>query len=416
MGTLAALLGIALSAHVVSVDRYPLRKGCGTDEPVVAHLNRGDPVEIRFRLAGSGGGCYKVRVRSGGQELEGYVSGDALSDVEEFDRARRAAPMAEGPAVIRAEGTRVVQSAAAGGAQELGARAAQLIQANRPREALDLLERAIRSTPQDPGLLSLAGFAAYRADRTRLAVEYWEKALALKPNRAVQRVYEAARRELDEDRSGQKLVGTRFALRYNPGQMKPETARRIVAMLEQEWSRISMELGCRTEERIVAIVQTPEEYRRTTDAAEWSAGQYKHGRIRVAASDQTRLDERTRQIFSHELVHACMARLGEFPVWLHEGLAQKLSGERLGAAEREMVRRMAAQGQLPRLENLSQTWARMSPLHAKVAYSTALMAIELFFQEHPALGARNLLHNPRLVAQMQRELDRRLQSLQASRR
>ncbi len=415
MGTLAALLGIALSAHVVSIDDYPLRRGCAPDEPVVAHLKRGDPVEIRFRLAGSGGGCYKVRVQSGEQVLEGYVSADALSDVEAFDEARRAAPVASAPAIIRAEGSGVVQSAAAGGAQDLGARAAQLIQENRPREALNLLERAIRSAPRDPGLLSLAGFAAYRADHARLAVEYWEEALALKPNPSVRRMYEAAKRELEEDRSGRKLFGTRFALRYNPGQMKPETARRIVAMLEQEWSRIAMELGCRTEERIVAIVQTPEEYRRTTDAAEWSAGQY-NGRIRVAASDQTRLDERTRRIFAHELVHACLAGLGKFPVWLHEGLAQKLSGERLGAYEREMVRRMAAQGQLPRLENLSQTWARMSPLHAKVAYSTALMAIELFLEEHPALGARNLVHNPNLVAQMQQELDRRLQSLQAARR
>jgi len=44
------------------------------------------------------------------------------------------------------------------------------------------------------------------------------------------------------------------------------------------------------------------------------------------------------------------------------------------------------------------------------------MAIELFLEEHPALGARNLVHNPNLVAQMQQELDRRLQSLQAARR
>jgi len=39
----------------------------------------------------------------------------------------------------------------------------------------------------------------------------------------------------------------------------------------------------------------------------------------------------TRQVFAHELVHACLANIGSWPAWLHEGLAQKLSGEPVSA-------------------------------------------------------------------------------------
>jgi len=246
-------------------------------------------------------------------------------------------------------------------------------------------------------------------------MDYWRKSLALQPSAAVERLYQKAELEAKEDKSGEKLVGARFLLRYNREQMSAETGRQIVTMLDREFARVSQQLGCRLDERIVAIVQTPEEYQRTTNAAEWSAGQYT-GRIRISAADQSELDERTRKIFSHEIVHACLAGLGNFPIWLHEGLAQKISGETLSGRQEQVIRQMASSGQLPKLKNLSQTWARMSTLHASVAYSTALAAIDLFDEHHSGLGVRNLLRNPRMLPQIEADLDLRLQRLEISRR
>ena len=38
------------------------------------------------------------------------------------------------------------------------------------------------------------------------------------------------------------------------------------------------------------------------------------------------------RVFAHEVVHSCLANLGSWPPWLHEGLAQKMSGDQLRQA------------------------------------------------------------------------------------
>lgn len=407
MGPVWAILSVALATHAVSVDQYPLRQGCDAQDRVIAHLRAGDPVEIRFALAGGSGTCYKVAVSSGDKTLQGYVSADAIAGVEEFEQARRAAPSTSLRPMPRADAQAIRKGAARNGYQDPGAKAARLLDQNRPNEALEVLETTLRVNRRDAGLLSLAGYAAYRGDDMRLAMEYWEESLEMHPNPAVERLYKIAEREVQEDKSGQKLIGMRFMLRYNRDQMDAATARQVVTMLDREYARISAQLGCRAEERMVAIVQSPAEYRKTTDTAEWSGGQF-NGRIRVAVMDQNQLGEKTRRAFSHELVHACLAGLGNYPIWLHEGLAQNLSGETLTASQLAAVKKLAHSGQLPSLDKLSQTWSRMSSLHASVAYSTALAAIELFHQHHSGLGVRNLLRNHHLLPQITAELDHRL--------
>ena len=407
MGPFSALLTIALASHAVSVDQYPLREGCEAGDKVVARLSRGDPVQIRFAVAGGSGACYKVAVQSGEQELQGWVSADAIANIDQFEQARRNGRSTNVPQTLRSDMDDIQRSVAGRGIDDPGVQASRLLSKNRPNEALEIVERYLKVNRRDASLLSLAGYAAYRADNMRLAMDYWKESLAMHRNPSVERLYKVAERELREDKSGEKLVGTQFLLRYNRDQMDAGTAGHVVNLLDREFLRISQELGCRIDERIVAIAQSPEEYQRTTDAAEWSGGHY-NGRIRVAMMDQSRLGENTRRAFSHELVHACLAQLGDVPAWLHEGLAQKLSGKTLAPTRLAMVKRLAAQGQLPNLANLSQTFSRMSTTHATVAYSTALAAVELFYQHHSGLGVRNLLRNPHMLSQITADLDQRL--------
>jgi hypothetical protein len=74
-----------------------------------------------------------------------------------------------------------------------------------------------------------------------------------------------------------------------------DQARTLVPILDSEFTRVSEALGCRSEERLTAIVQTPEAYRQSMGAAEWSGGQF-DGRIRVALLEKTPGDL-TRQTF-----------------------------------------------------------------------------------------------------------------------
>lgn len=157
---------------------------------------------------------------------------------------------------------------------------------------------------------------------------------------------------------------------------------------------------------MTAIVQTPEAYRQSTGAAEWSGGQY-DGRIRVALLESTP-GEHTRQTFAHEIVHACLAKTGDWPAWLHEGLAQKLSGQVIPAGPRAQVKKMARDGELPGLQQMGSSWSRLSGDHAALAYTTALIAIEHLYEAYGNTGVRNLLQNPASLARVAAEIDSRL--------
>jgi hypothetical protein len=198
-----------------------------------------------------------------------------------------------------------------------------------------------------------------------------------------------------------------FALRYEGETLPVDTARAVVATLDDEFSRIGTQLGCRTDERIVAVVQSREAYLRTTGAAEWSGGQY-DGRIHVAWTEGG-LGAETRRKLAHELVHACLTNLStSWPAWLQEGLAQKLSGESLTPAAREQIRKLAGGQQIPRLENLGQNWSRLSADNARVAYYLALGAAEALYDKYGEYGVRNMLNNPQTVQQVTAELDKKL--------
>jgi len=144
-----------------------------------------------------------------------------------------------------------------------------------------------------------------------------------------------------------------------------------------------------------------------TGAPEWSGGRY-DGKIRIPIFDRKQPVARTRQVFAHELVHACLANIGPWPSWLHEGLAQRLSGGTLQPEIIEAVRMLAKQGKLPKLSGLGQSWGYKSSAEAQLAYGMSLMAVDLFFQYHSGMGIRNLLNNPDALARVTEDLDKRL--------
>ena len=112
----------------------------------------------------------------------------------------------------------------------------------------------------------------------------------------------------------------------------------MTAVLDQEFIRISQELGCSAEERVIAIVQSRDAYRKSTDSAEWSGGQF-DGKIRVPVFDPKVLDRSMLRSLAHETAHACLTMLGHWPAWLQEGIAQKLSGDSLSRGPDEEDRR-----------------------------------------------------------------------------
>ena len=403
------LLVSVLLALTVKQDRTPLRSGCDADSGVVTTLAAGSPLTVRYALAGENIPCYKVAAESQGKVVEGYLSANAMEGLEDFENGRRDAAwldMAQVMAAIRSSTAGLPSLKSGAATQGLADRAVQLIQASQPAKALELLEPEIR-TRKDPGLLALAGVAAWRSDDSRRALELWRGSLNLQPNPDLESLYRRVERETKGDQSADRLYGTRVLLRYDAATVPVDTARQMVAALDQEYARISGELGCYAEERIVAIIQSQDAYRKTTDAAEWNAGQY-DGRIRVPVLGGQGMDASMRRVLAHETTHACLTMMGRWPAWFQEGVAQKLSGDSLTPAVRRKLAAMAHEGKLPRLGNLKQDWSRLDTEHALAAYAVSLAAVELLYENYGRDGVCNLVRNPDRLESVTADLNRRL--------
>jgi hypothetical protein len=397
------LLSLFLLAVTVKQDRVALRDGCDADAQTTATLPLGASVTIRYALSGADTPCYKVSAEADGKTLEGFLPASALEGLEGFQQGLREAAWPDLTQVMGA----VRSSLAPGmGMAAVMETATGLIESSRAGKALQLLESQPQ-TRKNPALLALAGVAAWRGDDDRKALEYWRASLDLQPNQDIENLYRRVQRELNGDQSTEKLYGMRVSLRYEPKAIPVDTARQMLTALDQEFARISFELGCNTDERIVAIAQSRDAYRKSTDAAEWNGGQF-DGRIRVPLFDGQGLDAAMRRTLAHETTHACLSMLGRWPAWLQEGLAQKLSGDTVSPALRQKLIAWAGEGKLPRLGNLGQDWSRLDTEHAVAAYGLSLAATELFYQNYGGDGVRNLLHNPARLDAVTADLDQHL--------
>jgi tetratricopeptide (TPR) repeat protein len=390
-------------------DQTPLRSGCDATAQTITNLPAGTSVDIRFRLS-DGSDCFKVSAILDGKLVMGYVPASVLAGLEQFERGRTSAASADTLRELRPMEAASQKLIVHSGDLSLE-RASQLLAANQPAQALELLEPAVKRHRNDSNVLLLAGLAAYRSDQLRAAIGYWKESLELSPNETLARVYERVRREAAADQSGEKLLGMHIALRYEGEALPSDTARAILSTLDEDYSRISAQLGCSSDERIVAIVQSRDAYLRGTGAAEWSGGEY-DGRIHIAWTEGKQVGPQMRRALAHELVHACLTGIpsgtSPWPAWLQEGLAQKLSGDQLSSASRNQLHELAAARQIPRLEDLHQDWSQLSIENARLAYNLALAAADALYENYSSSGIRNVVNNPQRLPQVAAELDRKL--------
>jgi hypothetical protein len=400
---MTVLLSLFLMIVAVKQPATPLRDGCSADSDVLATLDAGAPVKIRYALAGESVPCYKVAIESRGKTLEGFLPASAIAGLDEFEKGLRDASWADASLVLGAIRSAVQQMPALAG---VSTQAAGLIASSQPGKALELLENELRKK-SDPNLLALAGLAAWKADDPQRALVYWKNSLDSEPNPDLERLYHRVEKETAGDQSTAKLYGLRVLLRYDATLVPVETARQMVNALDTEFSRVSEALGCTAAERLVGIVQSRDAYHKSTDAAEWNGGQF-DGRIRVPVAGGQGMDPALLRIFAHEGTHACLSMMGHWPAWFQEGLAQKLSGDVITPLLRAKLEKMAKDGKLPRLENLRQDWSRLDAEHAVAAYALSLAAVEMFYQSYAAYGIRNLVNNPQKLAEITADLDKRL--------
>lgn len=386
-----------------------LRTGCDSDETQVAVLPAGQAVEVRSALSGGSGTCYKVVATIEGRQVTGYVPAKALANNDSFDQARREARSFGGTNAAASEQVQSIvrQATTKGGREHPAAKAWALIEANQPAEALRMLEQDLLRYPVDPYLHAVAGMAYYRTDNLDRAILHWKESTAIEANPSVAALLKRAEREKAADKGSERMVGNRVVLRYERATLSAPFAQTMLQALDEEYTRVSYQLGCRASEKVTAVATSRQSYFASTQAAEWSGGLY-DGRIHVPVTESRQVSADTRKTFAHELVHACLHELGSWPSWLHEGLAQKFSGETMQPAYRATIEEMRKAKALPKLSQLGQNWSRLSSKHAAVAYTLALYAAEKLVEMKASTGLGNVLRNPSGFPAIEAELDRAL--------
>jgi hypothetical protein len=124
----------------------PLRSHCALDAESIATVAPSDRVQVISALAGDGKPCYKIVVSRPGQSLTGYVLGDALPAIRQFERQREMASQAASEAQAR-----LAQARAAATQQKE-------IDADKPKDPLISKEFGNFSGVDSKGkLVSLAG-------------------------------------------------------------------------------------------------------------------------------------------------------------------------------------------------------------------------------------------------------------------
>lgn len=388
---------LLVSAATVKPGGAPLRVSCEASAAVVAHLEGGRSVELRFSLSGDLGQCYKVQAGP----VAGYLRAGDLDDTASYEAARAAAPSLSSTQLIRSEIVRLRETA-----REIPSSAGiggvlQLLESSQPKQALELLETRVLPAQRTHTTLALAGVAAFQSDDPRRAVDYLTEALRDRKNPQLEELLTRAQRELAGDRSSDRTPSRYFTLRYDGAHVSSQVASELAQALDEEFEKVSGQLGCRAGEKITAIVQSAGSYRAATGAAEWTGGQF-DGRIRIPLLyENGRAGPRLRQAFAHEIVHACVAQFGPFPAWFHEGLAQKLSGESLPRA-------LWRSESYPPLDKLQGSWGSLTADGARLAYQASLAAVELLLDQYGFEQVRSLLRRPEALAAITPELSRRL--------
>jgi hypothetical protein len=381
-----------------------LRSGCGPSESPLATLPAGTAVEIRSSLSGEHGTCYKVAASVEGKPVSGYLPAPVVSNASTFDQARRAARDMAGGSRPPSAPSSIIAKPSPALRDHPATKAIALLDSNQPAEALRLLEPHLQRYPSDPYLLAVAGMAFYRMDDLDRALMHWKEAESIRPDPGVASWIVKATREKQADAGSDRTAGTRVILRYERGAVPPDLAQAMVQVLDDEYSRIAVQLGCRASERITAVAQSPAAYRQSTQAAEWSGALY-DGRIHVPVAPTRQVSAELRRTFAHELVHACLHELGNWPSWLHEGLAQKLSGETLPPSQKAEIQALLKAGKLSKLSRLGRNWSGLNSSQAAVAYLFAHYAVDRLFELKASTGIGNILRDPASFPQHERELE-----------
>jgi hypothetical protein len=226
----------------------------------------------------------------------------------------------------------------------------RLVQQHEEREAWREAELAARkgisACPDEAALHRSLATALMRQGRDDEAVDLLRRLLARREDGLARSLLARLESQLGSFAGMASQDSSHFRVRFE-GEGDAALGRALLQTLEQKHDMLSRTLGFEPPGVVQVILYPRQTFRSVSTAPGWAGGYFSHfdGRIRIGTRDLTAgfvpVDlERT---LTHELTHAFLAARtrGVTPDLVNEGLAQYLSGKRLGyrlAASRAVVK------------------------------------------------------------------------------
>jgi tetratricopeptide (TPR) repeat protein len=247
------------------------------------------------------------------------------------------------------------------------------------RQSLDYLDRARRVAPDSADVAKLAGWAYYGMNKLDQAVAEWKRALAIHPDAEVRAALEKAQRDKATEENFKENESSHFTLRYS-GAAEPALAREVLRTLEAHFAVVESELNFTPPEPIGVVLYTQEAFADIMRAPGWVEA-LNDGRIRVPVQGLSSVTRELSRVLKHELTHSFIQQKtrGSCPVWLQEGLAQWMEGQRSGESAAALTRIFDEKRTAP-LATLEGSWMRLRPEAAGYAYAWSLANVEYMVQ------------------------------------
>ena len=203
------------------------------------------------------------------------------------------------------------------------------------RQAELAARRGLSALPDESDLHLALARALAQQGRDEDAADVLRHRLATRDDAAARRGLAQLETQLRSVAGLARRASVHFDIRFEGGQ-DATLGSAVLKVLEEKYAMLARTLDCEPDREIPVVLLPDETFRTATPAPAWAGAFYSHGdgRIRVRTGDLTAgfvpVDlERT---LTHELAHAFIhARTrGAIPNDINEGLAQYLSGKRLG--------------------------------------------------------------------------------------
>jgi tetratricopeptide (TPR) repeat protein len=242
------------------------------------------------------------------------------------------------------------------------------LRAHDARAAADAAEKAARVDPRDPAARTLLGDALLTLGQRTRAADAYKASLALRADPVVKKKLE----EIQPQPAG-AAGGAQFRLRYDGGINEPLGVA-VLQVLTSAFSEYEHRLGFTPPEPVTVVLQTETDFLEG-GAPGWAEGVY-DGTVRIPVKGIDQPTQRLQVLLRHELAHSFVTSRtgGNCPTWLQEGVAQWLEGGAAGRSDGSLQARARSGGLLPLL-TLEAPFQNLPPADVGVAYAESLSGI-----------------------------------------